>query len=203
MSRLDILIAEDHTQTRRILKECLVKAGFEVQDVGSGDEALQAMSESSFDLVMTDMRMPGGTDGLGVLTHTKRRDPFCDVIVMTAHASIENAVEAMKLGASDYLQKPVSLEEVVLKVGRIANNRALVKSASDLRMAMDVTEENAGKTIQNLEMLLAKATREWATVVAMLTLGEDSAETRIKSVLRYLEEQGLLGLSPKKELGLT
>jgi two-component system OmpR family response regulator len=74
------------------------------------------------------------------------------VILLTAHVSVESAVEAMKNGAFDYLQKPINFHELMLRIEKIRNYSQLVKNAEDLREAMDVTEVNAAQTIQNLEM---------------------------------------------------
>ncbi|HHL33610.1 MAG TPA: response regulator, partial [Desulfobulbaceae bacterium] len=85
----------------------------------------------------------------------KDKDPLTEVIVITAHSSIDTAVDAMKKGAVDYLEKPVNFDELFLRLEKIAQLKSLVRSADDLRNAMDITESSAAQTIQNLEITAA------------------------------------------------
>ena len=78
------------------------------------------------------------------------------MILLTAHASVENAVEAMRKGAADYLKKPINFYELTLRIEKIRAYKKLLKNAQDLREAMDVTEQNASQTIQQLEMSVAE-----------------------------------------------
>ena len=75
------------------------------------------------------------------------------MIVITAHSSVDTAVDAMKKGAVDYLEKPVNFDELFLRLEKISEVKALMKNAGDLREAMDVTESSAAQTIQNLEII--------------------------------------------------
>jgi len=87
-----------------------------------------------------------------------------EVILITAFASVENAVEAMRKGAADYLQKPINHDELMLRLEKISSMNALIKNAGDLREAMDVTEQNAAATIQNLEMEISRLNRKLSEV---------------------------------------
>jgi DNA-binding NtrC family response regulator len=91
-----------------------------------------------------------------VLEAAKTKNEQTEVILLTAHASVENAVEAMKKGAADYLQKPINFYELTLRMEKIRDYKKLLKNAQDLREAMDVTEQNAAQTIQHLEMSVAE-----------------------------------------------
>ncbi len=105
MSR--ILVVDDEEGVRSFVAESLLTEGHTVVQAASGEEALAVARESSFDLVVTDLRMPG-IDGLEVLETLRAEQPEVEVILMTAHGNVENAVEAMRHGAFDFIQKPVS-----------------------------------------------------------------------------------------------
>src|ERR1700685_2356326 len=102
-----ILVADDEEGVRTFLAESLERAGHEVTQVSDGAAALRAAHEEPFDVVLTDLRMPG-TDGMAVVRTVRTEQPDVEVIVLTAFGDVATAVEAMKLGAFDYLQKPVS-----------------------------------------------------------------------------------------------
>lgn len=106
-----ILVIDDEEGMRDFLTILLQKEGYQVQAVGKGEEGLRLMSHSPFDLVITDLRMPG-MDGLQVLQRFKEEDPEVGVILITAYASTETAVDAMKGGAFDYVAKPFHVEEL-------------------------------------------------------------------------------------------
>jgi DNA-binding NtrC family response regulator len=112
-----ILIAEDDQAQREIIGDILELAGYAVHTVSSGERALEALRETPFDLLLTDMRMPG-MDGVTLLYEAKRIRPELEAVIMTAHASIKTAVSAMKKGAADYLEKPFDKDELLLVIGR-------------------------------------------------------------------------------------
>jgi len=102
-----ILVADDEEGVRTFLAETLERAGHEVTQVADGAAALHAAREEPFDVVLTDLRMPG-TDGMALVRTVRTEQPDVEVIVLTAFGDVATAVEAMKLGAFDYLEKPVS-----------------------------------------------------------------------------------------------
>jgi two-component system, NtrC family, response regulator AtoC len=102
-----ILVADDEEDVRTFLAQALERAGHEVTQVADGAAALRAAQEEPFDVVLTDLRMPG-TDGMTVVRTVRTEQPDVEVIVLTAFGDVATAVEAMKLGAFDYLEKPVS-----------------------------------------------------------------------------------------------
>ena len=110
-----ILIADDHDALRRGLARGLTDAGHEVDEASNGNAAIERLHQGQFDVVLSDLRM-GGSDGLDVLRTTKALHPATAVILMTAFGSVTTAVEAMKIGASDYVQKPFELEEMEVKI---------------------------------------------------------------------------------------
>jgi len=102
-----ILVVDDEEGIRSFLAEALVTEGHEVVAAADGEEALRRLGERSFHLMITDLRMPG-LDGMALLRKARAEWPETEVIVLTAYGSVEGAVEAMRLGALDYLQKPLS-----------------------------------------------------------------------------------------------
>ena len=110
-----ILVADDHDALRRGLARGLAEAGHEVEEASNGNAAIERLHEGSFDIVLSDLKM-GGSDGLDVLRTTRALHPTTAVILMTAFGSVKTAVEAMKLGASDYINKPFDIEELQLMI---------------------------------------------------------------------------------------
>jgi two-component system response regulator AtoC len=127
-----ILIADDHDALRRALARALTEAGHEVDEAPNGNFAIERLHESSFDVVLSDLKM-GGSDGLDVLRSTKALHPTAAVILMTAFGSVGTAVEAMKIGAFDYVQKPFEIEEMELKIEKALELRRLRHELDYLR----------------------------------------------------------------------
>jgi two-component system response regulator FlrC len=120
-----ILVADDEEGLRDFVAEALEDDGHVVTRAADGAEALQQLARATFDLVITDLRMPR-VDGLAVLQRVRAETPETEAIVLTAHGSVDTAVEAMKLGAFDYLEKPIgSPAELRLVAARALERRAL------------------------------------------------------------------------------
>jgi DNA-binding NtrC family response regulator len=113
----DILLVEDKESLRRVLRLTLESAGYAVEEAEDARAAAQALQRAPFRLVLTDLRMPHGS-GLDVLRAAKAADPDVPVVLMTAYGSIDEAVQAMKDGAHDFLQKPVDSNHLLLLVER-------------------------------------------------------------------------------------
>ncbi len=107
-----ILVVDDEKNIRRVLAKSLKQEDFEVETARNFEEALSRLNDAEFDLVLTDMRLPGRS-GIDLLRLIKEKNPELPVIMITAYGSIENAVEAMKAGAANYLTKPVELDEML------------------------------------------------------------------------------------------
>lgn len=120
-----ILVVDDQRNMRTTLAMMLRGAGYEVNEAADGAEALDLGSKEAYDVVLTDLRM-GPVDGLKVVRAVKEAQPMTEVIVMTAYGTIESAVEAIRVGASDYLQKPFSEDELLVKVNKAIEKRRLV-----------------------------------------------------------------------------
>jgi DNA-binding NtrC family response regulator len=131
-----ILVADDEPGIRESLAEVLRDAGHDVQTAADGETALKAIEEREFAIVVTDIRMPGA-DGLTVLRRARELSPQTIVLVMTAHGSVESAVEALRAGAADYVLKPVLFDDLIAKVERILEHRDLVWQTQMLRREIE------------------------------------------------------------------
>ncbi len=112
MKKGRILIVDDQEEILESLGAILVDEGHEVLRAGDGQEALHIVQDDSPDVVFLDIWIPG-IDGMQTLKAIKRIDPSCSVVMMSGHGTIETAVKAIKLGATDYLEKPINLEDVL------------------------------------------------------------------------------------------
>src|SRR6187431_2149549 len=127
-----ILVVDDHDSLRKGLVRALNNAGHDVEEAPNGTVAIERLQDSQFDVVLTDLRM-GGADGMDVLRTTRSIQPSAAVILMTAFGSIHTAVEAMKIGAFDFVQKPFEIEEMELKIEKATELRHLKYQVDYLR----------------------------------------------------------------------
>jgi two-component system response regulator PilR (NtrC family) len=127
-----ILVADDEPSIRTSLAEVLRDAGYRVETAADGAAALAALETNDFSAIVTDLRMPGA-DGLTVLHRAREISPQTIVILMTAHASIETAVEALRQGAMDYVLKPVIFDDLLGKIARALEHRQAIWEAQQLR----------------------------------------------------------------------
>ncbi|MGE5809350.1 MAG: sigma-54-dependent transcriptional regulator, partial [Nitrospirota bacterium] len=123
-----ILIVDDDKEIRANLAEIMADAGYETQQAASGRDAVEKAANDDFDVVLLDLVMPkmSGSDVLGEL---KRVSPRSKVIMITAFATIENAVDAVKRGASDYLTKPFKIDDILMRVRRVLEEARVDVSA--------------------------------------------------------------------------
>lgn len=131
-----VLIAEDEKLARKNIALFLRDEGFWVEEACDGKEAVDAIDQMDFDLVLTDLKMPN-LDGLAVLDHTRKVSPNTFVIVTTAHASVETAVGALRLGAQDYILKPVLFVDLLRKIHRLMDYKSLAWEIQMLRQEID------------------------------------------------------------------
>ena len=122
--RVRILVVDDQRNMRTTLSMLLRGAGYEVEEAADGKQGSEMGASEGYDLVITDLRL-GQPDGMAVLRAIREAQPQSEVIVMTAYGTIESAVEAMRLGAFDYLQKPFTEQELLLKVAKALESRKL------------------------------------------------------------------------------
>ncbi|MEL6343420.1 MAG: sigma-54 dependent transcriptional regulator [Myxococcota bacterium] len=127
-----VLVVDDDRAVRSMLKVNLSKAGYAIRLVPSAEDALNALADREFDLVLTDVKMPGQS-GMELLNLVKDQAPETRVVLMTGHGSVEDAVTAMKRGASDYIIKPVSKKELLVVLERALREKALLAEVKQLR----------------------------------------------------------------------
>jgi DNA-binding NtrC family response regulator len=170
---VNVLVVDDEQRLGRVVVEMLEGAGYEVARAGGGREALVWLAKGSPDLVLTDLRMPE-VDGMAVLREARRLHPDCDVIMMTAHATAQNAVEAMKEGAADYLIKPFAMDELRMRVRAVVERRSLATRADALARRLDARDGfgNVVATSVKMRELVEQAGRVAATDETVLLLGE-------------------------------
>jgi DNA-binding NtrC family response regulator len=128
----EIVVIDDEAAICSGCKLALTDQGFHVETFLSGKPGLEAILQNSYDLVLLDLKLPG-MDGMEVLKQIRRDKPEMNVIIMTGYASVQNAVDAMKLGAFDYLSKPFSDDELILAVKKAIHNKRLTEENLALR----------------------------------------------------------------------
>lgn len=131
-----VLVADDEASIRDGLVDVLTDEGYDATGVADGAEAIAAITQSSYDVVVTDLRMPG-IDGLEVLRRVRELSPQALVLLITAYASVETAVEALRNGAHDYILKPLIVEDVLSKIHRLFEYRRLAWETQMLRREID------------------------------------------------------------------
>ncbi|MBW2175348.1 MAG: sigma-54-dependent Fis family transcriptional regulator [Deltaproteobacteria bacterium] len=130
-----ILIVDDEKNYPPILAAVMEEEGFEALMANSGEEALNILKHSDVDLVLTDMKMPS-MDGIALLENVKKKDPELPVIMMTAHGTVEKAVEAMQKGAYSYIMKPFDNESLILYVNKAISMYRVIKENRRLRQTV-------------------------------------------------------------------
>jgi DNA-binding NtrC family response regulator len=165
-----ILVVDDEPSMRTTLSILLKREGYQVSLAESGAEALPMLAPGEYDMILTDLKMEG-MDGIELLRHIKAVDPQAEVLIFTAYGTIASAVEAMKLGAYDYIGKPFDEEELLLKVARALERKALVKEVQDLRQEL----QGQGRIIaasKEMRAVLAKIDQVAPTDATVLIEGE-------------------------------
>jgi len=182
-----VWIVDDERIIRITLADDLRDAGFRVKEFADPIAVLTALREEIPDIVITDLKMPN-LDGIELLHKIKEFDNNIQVIVMTAHGSIENAVDAMKLGAYDYILKPFQTEEIFLVIDRICELRSVKRENKELRKQIDqkfdfstyIGESETNKEVFNLIQLIAEKDS------TVLIIGETgTGKEHITNIIHY------------------
>lgn len=177
MKSLKVLIVEDDPLFGDSLREAVEGKGYLVRLATSGAAALEATSEEGFDLLLQDVKLPDA-DGLDILREIFARQPHCQALVMTGHASIELAVEAMKVGAFDFISKPFPMEVLFLKIERALDIRQLEQEVSMLRDAQNPLRRIVSRS-PAMSSLLDKVKTVAATGTTVLLQGESGTGKEI------------------------
>ena len=160
----NVLIVEDHDRLREQLGQFYEQEGFRVSTASCGEEGAKKLAEEKFAIVVSDVKMPG-MDGFQLARHVREKHPETDVILITAFGNIKQAVEAMKLGASDYITKPFQPEAIRMVSEKLIEKRRLLDEVRELRQK--IQEEH------NLENILSKSPK----MVKVFDLIRSLAET--------------------------
>jgi len=173
MTKSRILVVDDDESLRRVLQLQLEQDGYLVTSAASAQQTLSLLQLRPCDLVITDLKMPGSS-GVELLKHISSQYPEMIVIILTAFGTVETAVEAMKLGAYDYLTKPVHPDELSLVVGRALEHLRLIEEVRSLRASLDQKYgfENILGHAEALLQVLETAARAARTHSTVLIRGE-------------------------------
>jgi two-component system, OmpR family, response regulator len=188
MKNLSILVVDDDPVVLHLLEQRLKKENYQVQGVADGYAAERLLRQQFFDVVLTDLKMPGEIGGIEVLEIAKEVNASTEVLLITAHSSVHSAVAAMKKGAADYLEKPINFDELFLRLDKIANLKSILRTAEDLQLAMRTTETAASSTIQELEIGISRLRQKLDRVATVLKEDHLTEELRIKQALAILAQ---------------
>jgi two-component system, NtrC family, response regulator HydG len=165
-----ILVVDDEPSMRTTLSILLKREGYHVSLASSGVAAITMLAPGEYDMILTDLKMEG-VDGIELLRHIRAVDPQAEVLIFTAYGTIASAVEAMRLGAYDYIGKPFDEEELLLKIARALERKALVKEVQVLRAEL----RGQGRIVaasKEMREVLAKIDQVAPTEATVLIEGE-------------------------------
>ncbi len=170
-----ILIVDDEASMRRNIVDLLSMKGYNLLEAESGEEAIEIISKTKLDLLLLDINLPK-MSGLDVLSQTKNEHAYLPCILLTAYGTSEKAIEAMKLGAFDYLEKPFELEEFLMVIQRALEHNELLKELKQLRDKVSHSESEEGSKIvsknSKMQEIFKTIGRISATDASVLIQGE-------------------------------
>ena len=190
-----VLVVDDEPKLGKFVAQALALDGHDVVQATAGRDALARLAERRFDVVVTDLRMPD-VDGLAVLKSARAvREAPPEVIVMTAFGTTESAVEAMKAGAADYVTKPFAMDELRMRVRRLASQRSAEARSESLlqRLRPELVAESSA-----MKAVLAAARQVAPTDATVLLLGESG--TGKSQVARFIHYHGKRAAGPLVEV---
>jgi len=212
----NILVIDDEEIMRNLLKDLLTDLDYEVTSVETGEEGLATFKSQNYQVVITDLRMPG-LDGIKVLEEVKRHDPDAVVIVITGFGALESAQNALRLGAFDYITKPFELNDIVFIVKRAIQTRNLMKANKSLLSFLEnqnvMLDKKVSARTQELEVLYTVGKRitslqEGEILQRVVCSLAEKMEVRKSSILMYdhsknvLQLKAFYGISEQEAKGL-
>lgn len=168
-----VLIVDDEKVQRQVLSGDLKSRGFKVLEADSGEAALDVVRKNIVDVILSDLKMPGAS-GIDLLTNLKEINPDISVVIMTAYASVETAVQALKKGAYDFITKPYNLDEIELVIKRIIEKNNLKSELKYLREQLESNNKLEGVLTNSNKMkkVIDVAARVASSKASVLILGE-------------------------------
>jgi two-component system response regulator AtoC len=190
-----ILIVDDEETLCYFLKESLEDKGYQAVTAYTAAEGMDVVTRQQIDLVLLDLRLPDG-DGLAVLSEIRKSDSNRPVIVLTGHAGVESAVQAMKLGAYDYVEKPINLEELSITAAKALESRAMRQEIQRLRLQQDKDHQFIVGDNKQMQDILSLIERVAPTKASVLIQGESGTGKEVVA-------QAIHRLSPRGKKGFV
>ncbi|NNG01887.1 MAG: response regulator [Desulfobacteraceae bacterium] len=200
-----ILIADDEEQIRELLSMYLERFNYQIDTAANASEALALMDDVTYDIILTDKNMPDADGniegGMEILRYVNETKPDTEAIMITGYATVETAVEAMKLGAIDYIMKPIPLEELKAKIDRVLEYQKFINSEHTLKLYRnlqgqvldilgrqdDIPEEEMHKKLRTLGSRIDQIfglQKEYEKIIQ----SQSDALKNIESMVAYLSE---------------
>ncbi len=190
-----VLLADDEVALRESLVEVLKDEGMAVTATGRGDEALELLKQGNFDLLITDINMPG-LDGMSLLREAQAHCPRLSVMLITAYGTMESAIEAIRFGASDYILKPMLLDDLILKARRVLQVREL--KTENRRLRAEVDHQKTQRTIigdsSAVRQMMTLIDKVASTRSSVLIVGESGTGKEL--VARAIHDRGVTAEGP-------
>lgn len=195
MSKPQILVVEDEINIRTALVTLLEKRGYAASQTESGEEAISLLKEHRFDLLITDLKMEG-IGGLDLLKQTQQLYPSLQSLVITAHGTIEKAVQAMRLGAYDFLTKPIDRDRFLLVVDKVLERNRLVAENLELRQRLQTSHRYAEMIGESAAMAKVRKTIDMVAGNAVTVLITGESGTGKELVARAIHQKSPRGMGP-------
>lgn len=172
-----ILVIDDEAPIREVLSASLVDEGYEVKTARSGDEGLRMLEEFRPQIVFLDIWMPGSMDGLDVLKEARPKVNYCEFVMMSGHGTIETAVKAVKLGAWDFVEKPLSIDRILILAKNILSVQSErgEKNALLNKLRKNIAIVGEAPSMMNLKQLIARvaASHSWVLITGENGTGKE------------------------------
>ena len=194
-----VLIVDDDAELRSTLSEILKGAGYHIDEASSGKEAIEKIVSKDFDIALLDLMMPK-MNGIETLTELKKITPKTKVIMITAFATVENAVDAIKKGASDYISKPFRIEELLTTIRRVIEEGRFEEGIT--KLDLDYTLSSLANPIRRNILRLLNSRKSMRLMELVRELGIED-HTKVVFHLKVLKESGIIEQDKDKSYSLT